>query len=349
MRQGYPLVELHRHLDGNLRLGTILDLARSHGIELPGTTEESLRPHVEVQGVEPDLLGFLAKFDVLRQVMVGPDACRRIARENVLDAHREGIDYIELRFSPWFMAEVHGLDPLDVGRAVADGVAEAVEALPPVTHPRAKLIGIMSRNYGPEIAFRELEVALALRDRGLVAIDLAGDEANFPGELFVEHFHRARVEGLCTTAHAGEAAGPESVRQAVEGLEAERIGHGVRAIEDPAVVELLVDRAVPLEICPTSNVQTSTVASYAAHPLPALLEHGVVVTLNTDDPSISGIDLAHEYRVAATELGLREEHLRRLQRHAVHAAFLDPAERRELLGRARGDDRSTPDPRETSP
>jgi adenosine deaminase len=334
MRNGFPLVEIHRHLDGNLRLATVLELGRRHGLELPGDTEEALRPHVEVQGVEPDLLGFLAKFDVLRRVMVDLSAVRRIARENVEDAHREGIDYIELRFSPWFMAEVHGLDALAVGHAVADGVEEAVAALPPLPHPRARLIGILSRNYGTEIAFRELDVALALRDRGLVALDLAGDEANYPGELFVEHFRRARDAGLEVTVHAGEAAGPDSVRQAldpVEGLGASRIGHGVRSIEDPGLVDLLARRGIFLEVCPTSNVQTSTVASYAEHPLGKFLERGVRATLNTDDPSISGIDLAHEYRVARDELGLGDDDLARLQKNAVDAAFLTPDERKALL------------------
>lgn len=333
MRDGFPLVEIHRHLDGNLRLGTVLDLGRRHRLALPGDTEEALRPHVEVRGAEPDLLGFLAKFDVLRRVLVNLDAVRRVARENVEDAHREGIDYIELRFSPFFMAEVHALDPLAVGHAVADGVEEAVAALPAVPHPRAKLIGILSRNYGTEIAFRELDVALALRDRGLVALDLAGDEAHYPGELFVEHFRRARDGGLEVTVHAGEAAGPGSVRQALDGLRAARIGHGVRSVEDPSLVDLLAERGVPLEICPTSNVQTSTVSSYDEHPLAELLARGVRATLNTDDPSISGIDLAHEYRVAHERLGLGRDDLRRLQENALDAAFLTPEERTALLDR----------------
>ena len=346
MRNGYPLVELHRHLDGNVRLETVLELAREHDLELPADDPEGLRPHVQITEPEPDLPAFFAKFELLRRILVDYDAVRRIARENVEDAEAEGIDYVELRFSPWFMAETHGLDPAGVVEAACFGVADAARAeaerggRPEGSPPRARLIGIISRTYGTEIGRIELGAALAGRDRGVVALDLAGDEANYPGELFVEHFEAAREAGLHTIAHAGEAAGPESVRQAVLGLGAERIGHGVRAVEDDAVLGLLAERAVPLEVCPTSNVHTSTVPDLASHPLRRLLDAGCRVTLNTDDPSISGIDLAHEYRVARREMGLSEEELRRCQEHALQAAFLSDAERRALLD---GTHRGAPD------
>lgn len=331
MRNGYPLVELHRHLDGNVRIETVLDLARQHGLELPAWTVEGLRPHVQVIGRESSLLGFLAKFELLRRVMVDYDAVRRIARENLEDAVREGIDSIELRFSPRFMAEEHGLDALGVTEAICDALEEARGRIP----VRAKLIGIISRTYGAEAGWLELEAAIRFRDRGVVALDLAGDEINYPGELFVDHFRRAREEGLRITVHAGEAVGAESVRQAVLGLGAERIGHGIRSVEDPAILDLLAERGIALEVCPTSNVQTSTVPDYRSHPLPELLARGLAVTLNTDDPSISGIDIAHEYRVAAEEIGLSETDLRRMQEHAVAAAFLSEEERRELLSTMR--------------
>lgn len=327
MRNGYPLVELHRHLDGNVRLETVIDLARQHKVDLPATTVEGIRPYVQIVGREPSLMDFIAKFEMLRRVMVDYDAVRRIVRENLEDAVREEIDYVELRFSPAFMAEYHRLDTLAVAEAACDALEEARDL--PV---RAKLIGIISRHYGPERGWTELEAAIRGRERGIVALDLAGDEANFPGELFVDHFRKAREAGLRVIAHAGEAAGAESVRQAVLGLGAERIGHGIRSIEDPEVLDLLAERGIPLEVCPTSNVQTSTVPDYQSHPLPALLARGLAVTLNTDDPSISGIDLAHEYRIAQEELGLGEEDLRKMQENAVAAAFLSPEERDDLLG-----------------
>lgn len=327
MRNGYPLVELHRHLDGNVRLETVIDLARRHKVDLPAGTAEGIRPYVQVVGQEPSLMDFIAKFEMLRRVMVDYGAVRRIVRENLEDAVREGIDYVELRFSPAFMAEYHGLDTFAVAEAACDALEEA-RGLP----VQAKLIGIISRHYGPERGWTELEAAVRFRDRGIVALDLAGDEAGFPGELFVDHFRKAREAGLRVIAHAGEAAGAESVRQAVLGLGAERIGHGIRSVEDPEVLDLLAERGIPLEVCPTSNVHTSTVPDYASHPLPALLARGLAVTLNTDDPSISGIDLAHEYRIAREELGLSEEDLRKMQENAVAAAFLSQEERDDLLG-----------------
>ncbi|MFL6261426.1 MAG: adenosine deaminase [Thermoanaerobaculia bacterium] len=328
MRHGYPLVELHRHLDGNVRVETVLDLCRQHGLELPAWTVEELRPHVQILEREPSLVHFIAKFELLRRAMVDYGAVRRIVRENLEDAAREGIDYIELRFSPYFMGETHGLDTFGVVDAVCDGLEEGLATVP----VKAKLIGIIARNYGPETGRIELAAAIRGRERGVVALDLAGDEANYPGELFVRHFQEAREAGLRTIAHAGEAAGAESVRQAVLGLGAERIGHGIRAVEDPAVLDLLAERNIPLEVCPTSNLHTSTVRDYRSHPLPALLRRGIRCTLNTDDPSISGLDLAHEYRVASEELGLSAAEVRRMQETAVEAAFLTPEERAELPG-----------------
>jgi len=328
MRQGYPLVELHRHLDGNVRVETVLDLCRRHGLELPAWTVEELRPHVQILEREPSLVHFIAKFELLRRAMVDYDAVRRIVRENLEDAAREGIDYIELRFSPYFMGETHGLDTFGVVDAVCDALEEGRGTVP----VKAKLIGIIARNYGPEIGRIELAAAIRGRERGVVALDLAGDEAGYPGELFVRHFQEAREAGLHTIAHAGEAAGAASVRQAVLGLGAERIGHGIRAIEDPAVLDLLAERRIPLEVCPTSNLHTSTVRDYRSHPLPALLRRGIRCTLSTDDPSISGLDLAHEYRVASEELRLSAAEIRRMQETAVEAAFLTPEERAELPG-----------------
>ncbi|HSK75518.1 MAG TPA: adenosine deaminase, partial [Thermoanaerobaculia bacterium] len=155
MRNGYPLVELHRHLDGNVRIGTVLDLARQHGLELPAWSVEELRPHVQITEREPSLVAFIAKFDLLRRVMVDYDAVRRIVRENLEDAVREGIDAIELRFSPYFMGEEHGLDTFGVVEAACDALEEGRDL--PV---RAKLIGIISRHYGPEIGKIELEAAI---------------------------------------------------------------------------------------------------------------------------------------------------------------------------------------------
>lgn len=321
-----PLVELHRHLDGNVRLETVLDIGRAHNIALPADTVEGLRPFGQVQSAVPSLMDFIAKFDLLKLAFVDEDAIARIAEENIEDAYNEGIAYIELRLSPAFMGERYGIPPQRVMQAICRGVQAGMARWP----VRANVIGIMSRHLGEDVCWQELEAAIDHMHAGVVAIDLAGDEANFPGTRFVRHFTRAREAGLRITVHAGEAAGAASVRQAIEDLGAERIGHGIRAIEDPAVMQLLVERGVALEVCPTSNVQTSTVPSYAAHPMAALLRAGLCVTLNSDDPGISAIDLPHEYRIARDKLGLSAAELRQVQLNGVQAAFLSDAEREQL-------------------
>lgn len=322
---GLPFIDLHRHLDGSLRLETVLDLGRRHGIDLPAWDLEGLRPHVQVTEAEPDLMSFIAKFKWLSAVLADPEACRRVAYENVEDAAREGIDYVELRFSPWFMAEAHGLDPAAVVEAVVDGT----EAGARDTGVGAHLIGILSRHYGVETAHRELDALLTCRDH-LVALDLAGDEANFPAALFQRHFARARDAGLAVTVHAGEAAGPESVWSAIRDLGATRIGHGLRASEDPALIDYMVEHRIGIEANLTSNVQTSSIGGYAAHPLASQLARGVVATINSDDPTISGIDLRYEYEVAAPRAGLDREQIRQAQANALELAFLSPQEKAAL-------------------
>jgi len=320
-----PLIDLHRHLDGSVRLETILDLGRQHGIPLPGDTLETLRPHVVVTTPQPGLVEFLAKFRWMTGVLVDYDACRRVARENVEDAQREGIRYIELRFSPAFMADAHNLDPSRVTAAVIEGVREGEAA----TGVKANLIGILTRTYGPVRARRELRALLDHKSE-LVALDLAGDEGNWPAELFVEHFKEGRDAGWQVTVHAGEAAGPQSIVTAVDKLGATRIGHAVRAAEDPAVMDLLRDRRIGIEANLTSNVQTSTVPDYASHPLRQFLEAGLLATINTDDPGISAIDLRHELDIAAPAAGLDEAQIAQALENAWEIAFLDPAERARL-------------------
>ena len=321
-----PLIDLHRHLDGSVRLETILDLGKKHGIPLPAGTIEGLRPHVVVTTPQPGLVEFLAKFKWMTAVLADYDACRRIAWENVEDAQREGIRYIELRFSPAFMADAHNLDPSRVTAAVIQGVREGEAA----TGVKANLIGILTRSYGPVRARRELRALLDHKTE-ISALDLAGDEGNWPAELFVEHFNEGRDAGWAVTVHAGEAAGAQSIVTAIEKLGATRIGHAVRAHEDLAVMDLLRERRIGIEANLTSNVQTSTVPDYASHPLKKFLEAGLLATINTDDPGISGIDLAYELDVAAPAAGLSEDDVCRALRNAWEIAFLDAEDRGRFL------------------
>jgi adenosine deaminase len=319
----YPLIDLHRHLDGSIRLETILELGREHNLPLPAFDLEELRPHVQVVEPQPGVMEFISKFKWMVGVLVDYDACRRVAYENVIDAEGEGIDYIELRFSPWFMALPNQLDPAGVVAAVVEGVQEARLN----SQTKVNLIGIISRTFGVETGYKELEALLAHRD-DLVALDLAGDEAKYPAYLFEKHFQMGRDAGWQITAHAGEAAGAESVWQAINLLGATRIGHGVRISEDPALMDYMLEHNIGIEANLTSNYQTSTVSSLSDHPLKKWLDLGLLATINSDDPGISNIDLPHEYHHAAPLAGLTDSDTLQAQKNALEIAFMPGEEKR---------------------
>jgi adenosine deaminase len=332
IRPDLPLIDLHRHLDGSVRLETILEVGLQHDLPLPARDLEGLRPYVQVTTPQPDILAFFAKFEWQVGILVNYDVCRRVAYENVQDAQREGIDYIELRFSPVFMAEPHGLNPAGVVEAVVDGVAAGRRDF----DVQANLVGIISRTYGPEVGQRELDALLTQRDH-LVALDLAGDEKNFPGEWFVDHFRQGREAGWQVTVHAGEAGGSQSIWQAIRELGAARIGHAVHAGDDPTLMDYLAENRIGVETNLTSNVQTSTVPSYASHPLKTMLEHGILATINTDDPGISAIDLPFEFAVAVERAGLSQKQAAQAQQNALDIAFLSADEKAALRAKKRRD------------
>lgn len=324
----FPLIDLHRHLDGNIRLKTILDLGRQHDLPLPAWDTETLRPYVQVTEPVPGVMAFIGKIERMVSVLVDEQACRRVAYENVEDAQREGLDYVELRFSPWFMAEPHSLEPAKVVAAVIEGIHEGVRDF----GIEVNLIGILSRTYGPERTQKELD-ALLQHKQHIVALDLAGDEAQWPAERFRHQFKQARDVGWHITVHAGEAAGPESVWQAIRELGATRIGHAIHAIEDPTLLDSMYERQIGIEVNLTSNVQTSSIPDYASSPLLAFLERGLLATINTDDPGVSGIDLVHEYTVAAPAAGLSAKQTYQAQRNALKIAFLSTEEKERLLSK----------------
>jgi adenosine deaminase len=276
----------------------------------------------------PDLVTWLAKLNWMIAVLGDYDACRRIACENVEDASTEGLDYVELRFSPYFMAGPNRLDPARVVEAVVAGIEEgrAKTGLP------VKLIGILSRTFGAEACWIELQALLTQRVH-LAALDLAGDEKNYPAELFTEHFKRGRDAGWAVTVHAGEAGGSPSVWAALQQLGATRIGHGIRAIDDPRLLDHLQEHRIGLEVNLTSNVQTNTVPGFAAHPMKRFLGRGLLATINTDDPVISGIDLRHEYVVAAPAAGLTPAEIGQAQRNALEISYLTKEEKAALVAR----------------
>lgn len=321
----FPLVDLHRHLDGNIRPQTIWQLVKNHSLDFGCESYEQLLPMVQIQKNEPNLMAFLAKLDWGAKALANLEAVEQIAYENVEDAFNDGIRYCELRFSPYHMGRFFDHNLQAVTEAVVAGVKRGGDEFGVKTN----LIGIMSRTFGTEHCMAELDAFLACQ-KDMVAIDLAGDEKSWPGQLFVEHFNKARDAGFEITVHAGEADGATSVWQAINELGASRIGHGVASIEDPALMETLVKNKIHLENCLTSNYQTGTVPEITKHPVKAFLDAGVSVSINTDDPAISNIVLTGEYQVAQQQVGLTAAELNRLACNAIDSAFLSFAEKRAL-------------------
>ena len=219
--------------------------------------------------------------------------CKRIAYENVEDAFNAGIHYAELRFSPYYMAMNNNLVIADVVAAVIDGVNAACK----IYDVKINLIGILSRTFGVEKCQAELDGLLAHKQH-LVAIDLAGDEYNFPGEMFVDHFKQVQKAELNVTIHAGEAAGSESIWQAINQLHATRIGHGVACRTDEKLMDYMLKHDIAIESCLTSNYQTGTIKDLSQHPIKDFLARGLLVCLNTDDPGVQGVELKNEYNIA---------------------------------------------------
>ncbi|WP_413699340.1 adenosine deaminase [Psychromonas sp. KJ10-10] len=324
-----PLTDIHRHLDGNIRTQTILELGQKFALPLPADSVELLRPHVQVVETEPNLVAFLSKLDWGVAVLGDLDACRRVAYENVEDAKNARIDYAELRFSPYYMAMKHNLPIAGVVEAVIDGVQAGCRDF----NIKANMIGILSRTFGEQACLQELQGLLTHKEK-LVAIDLAGDELGQPGSLFVDHFKLVRDAGLQVTVHAGEAAGASSIWQAINELGATRIGHGVNAIEDQKLMEYLAKHQIGIESCITSNIQTSTIADIKNHPIKTFLEQGICASLNTDDPAVEGIELPFEYEVATYNVGLTQSQIRQAQINGLDQAFLSDKEKHVLRAMA---------------
>lgn len=324
-----PKVDLHRHLEGSLRLDTLAEIALEHGIDLPSYDIEQLRPYVQVTDDPPDFHRFLEKFRLLRRFYTSREAVQRIAQEAVLDAASDNIRYLELRFNPVALSRVQNFPLNDVVDWVEKAVADAQQS----AGIRVCLILQVGRDDNLSVADEIVDIAIAHLGPMVRGIDLAGDEVNFPAENFKEPFQRARAAGLNVTAHAGEAVGAESIRSAVHYLGAQRIGHGIRAVENSDIVRMLYEKGTALEVCPTSNLQTGVVRGLVQHPLVDLFNLRLRVTINTDDPSVSDTTLSDEYVVAVSAIGLEQRFIYRALRNAIDAAFLPPEERAELVDR----------------
>ena len=292
--RGYPKIELHVHFEGTIRAETVLRLARRHGVELAAETPQELARLLQFQ----DFDAFIEAFLVVSGVLLHEDDFREIVVEYAGEAAAHGALYVEGIFSP-AQAVRRGVSWDAVFSGYCDGIEEARER-----HGiEVRLTPDVTRSFSLEIAEETTRYAIAYRDRGVVGLGLGGYEADFPPEPFARVFELARDAGLGSVPHAGEVAGPESVRGAMEALKADRIRHGLAAAEDESLMQELVDRGIVLDVCVTSNVLTGVVRSLDEHPLPRLLEAGVMCSISTDDPAFFNVDLTSELEVARS-LGL---------------------------------------------
>ncbi len=319
-----PKVELHVHLEGSISPARLLTLAERNGIAL------GLRNAAEVEAFYRyrDFAAFLRVFMSCVRCIRQPQDIYDVTRDLLDDARRQNVLYSEVLFSPQ-----HYLSPRLPLAAILEAIGAARREARRDWGTGMNLILDISRDAGPDAAELAVDWAIAGQDRGVVGLGIGGSEANFPPALFARSFARARAAGLRLTAHAGEAAGPESIVAALDRLGVERIGHGVRCVEDAVLVERLLEQAVTLEMCPTSNVLTRVVPTLDAHPVADLLRQGLRVTLNTDDPPMFNTDLVREYACVVAAFGLGRAELRKLVDNAVAGAFLDHAERASLEAR----------------
>jgi len=324
-----PKVELHRHLEGTLRLATMLDIAQQHGITIPADVLR-LSNLVQVQEEEKySFQTFLSKFNTLRLFYRSPDVIHRITREAIEDAAKDNVKYMELRFTPVALSRAERFPLHDV----IDWVITSTQNAAKEFGVMVRLIASVNRHESHELAEQVAWLAAEHKEHGLIAIDLAGNEAEFKSQPFYGVFKEARQAGLHITIHAGEWGPAANVKEGIEELGAERIGHGVRVLEDDTVVALARERNTAFEVCVTSNLQSGVVPDLESHPLRAMIEAGLNTTINTDDPSVSRITLSQEYHVVCNELGLSLDTLKERILAAAQASFLPDNERNDLVGR----------------
>ena len=316
--RAFPKVELHRHLEGSLRLDTMLDVARQHGITIPA---DVLRLSNLVQVQDEDkytFQNFLAKFNTLRLFYRSPDVIHRITYEAIEDASKDNVKYMELRFTPVALSRAERFPLQDVITWVMTSAKEASEKCGVIV----RLIASVNRHESTDLAEQVAWISGEYIKDGIVGLDLAGNEAEFPTQPFYGIFKEAKQAGLHVTIHAGEWGPASNVKEAIEELGAERIGHGVRVLEDHAITALAHERGTAFEVCMTSNYQSGVVKSLDTHPLMNMLNAGINLTINTDDPSISRITLSHEYYAACEELHMPQNTLKQRILAAAQAGFL---------------------------
>jgi len=320
-----PKIDLHRHLEGSISPELLISTAKKYGVPLPSYDLEVLRPLVEIEESSFGFAEFLKKFQVIGQIFKNVSIVKELTYQVVLDAAADNLIYLELRFSPIYMASSYNLSLEDVVSSVQEGVVLASQE----SGITVNLILIIERQLSQKSAKKVLELATTFKDE-IVAVDLANDEYNYPPAPFAGIFDKVKELGLGITIHAGEAGNPQNIADAIELLNASRIGHGVNLHKRPDIKELVLERGVTLEMCPTSNLNTGAIRSFAEHPLKDFFYSGIKVTINTDDPAISRTSLSKEILRVMQTFGFTMDDIKAFLMNSVEAAFVSKEVRENL-------------------
>jgi adenosine deaminase len=323
-----PKTDLHVHLDGSLRIETIVELAQAQGVKLPADTPEGLFATMSCGVGTGSLVEYLKAFDITLRVLQTEEALVRVAYELCEDAAKENVRYMEIRYAPMLHTQ-RGLRLTAVVEAVLSGIAQAREELG--IHAKIIICGI--RNISPESSLEMARLAVAYKNRGLVGFDLAGAEYDHPPKHHREAFELIRTNNINCTIHAGEAFGPESIAQAIHVCGAHRIGHGCRLWENGDLLAYVNDHRIPLECCPSSNVQTGAVAELARHPIKLYHDLGIRVTVNTDNRLITDTTASRELFLCHTEIGIPLQDIKHILLNGFKAAFLPFHQRQDYVRR----------------
>lgn len=312
------MIELHLHLDGSLRPQTVWELAKEQKIELPFQSVEEVKDKMKVPKDCKTLPEYLERFELPLLVLQQEEALERVTYELVEDLENLSVTYAEIRFAPQLSTK-QGLSQAQVVEAVIRGAKRGME-----DHNKIRVGLILCCMRGEEL-FKDnmetIEVAKQYLGDVVCAVDLAGAESLFPTELFEDIFQKAKDYEIPMTIHAGEADGAESVWKALS-YGTKRIGHGVRAIEDPELIKKLVEDQITLEVCVTSNYQTKVVESIEVHPIRKLFDAGVRVTINSDNMTVSDTNIQKEIEILKTMFGFEKEELMKMEQYAADAKFL---------------------------
>jgi adenosine deaminase len=321
-----PKTDLHCHLDGSLRIGTVLDLAEKQKIRLPAETPEGLARAIHMGETCASLEDYLVAFDVTLAVLQREEALYRVAYELATDCAAENVRYLEVRYSPVLHTR-EGLKPTTIVDAVLLGLRHAQRD----AGIKSNVIICGIRHMDPQTSVRLAELAVAYKGKGVVGFDLAGAEEGHPARHHREAIQLILDNNVNVTIHAGEAYGPDSIAQAVHKCGAHRIGHGVRLRENGDLLNYLNDHRIPIEMCPSSNVQTGSVPDFASHPLKFYFDFGLRVTVNTDNRLITDTTATKELLLAHREMGFTLEDLCTVLVQGFKSTFLPFREKQDLL------------------